>query len=91
MLCIFHIGKETNLLEQQEEGVLTGDPQAAYLGGGEWEAIRAQMEGVPIPKLAVLTGINERTLRAYRQGTRPTPGGKVGVIAEALVRILGGR
>jgi hypothetical protein len=40
LLCIFHIGKEANLIEQQEEGVALADPQAVYLGGGEWEALR---------------------------------------------------
>jgi hypothetical protein len=88
LLCVFHIGKETNLIEQQEEGVALADPQAVYLGGGEWEAIRARMEAVPTRKLASLTGINERTLRAYRQGTRPIPAEKVGAIAEALARML---
>jgi hypothetical protein len=68
LFCIFHIGKEANLIEQQEEGVALADPQAVYLGGCEWEAIRAQMEGVPTRKLASLTGINERTLRAYQAG-----------------------
>ncbi len=91
LLCIFHIGKEANLIEQQEEGVALADPQLVYLGGGEWDAIRAQMEGVPTPKLATLTGINERTLRAYRQGTRPPPPEKVVVIAEALARMRDGR
>ena len=31
-ISITHIGKESNLLEQQEEGVLDADPQAAILG-----------------------------------------------------------
>jgi len=31
------IGTETNLLEQQEEGVLVIDPQAVYVDIGEWE------------------------------------------------------
>jgi len=91
LLWVLHIGKEANLIEQQEEGVALADPQAVYLGGGDWEAIRAQMEGVPTRELAPLTGINERTLRAYRQGTRPIPAEKVGAIAEALARMLGGR
>ena len=32
---VSHIGKETNLLEQQEEGILLTDPQAVYLGEGD--------------------------------------------------------
>jgi hypothetical protein len=35
-ISITRIGKETNLLEQQEEGVLIADPQAVYRGEGEW-------------------------------------------------------
>jgi hypothetical protein len=88
LFCVFHIGKEANLIEQQEKGVVLADPQAVYLGGGEWESIRARMKGVDIRKLAALTGINERTLRAYRQGTRPIPPEKVGAIAGALARML---
>jgi hypothetical protein len=88
LFCVFHIGKEANLIEQQEKGVVLGDPQLVYLGSGEWEAIRAKMEGVDIRKLAALTGINQRTLRAYRQGTRPIPPEKVGAIAGALARML---
>jgi hypothetical protein len=91
LFCIFHIGKETNLIEQQEEGVALADPQLVYSGGGEWEAIRAWMESVSSPKLAALSGINERTPRTYRQGTRRPPPESVGAIAEALARMPDGR
>jgi hypothetical protein len=40
VLTIFHIGKETNLLEQQGKGVLTTDPQVIYWGGEEWKGMR---------------------------------------------------
>ncbi len=88
VLTVVHIGKETNLLEQQEEGVLSGDPQAIYSAGGEWEAIRSQLDRVSIAKLATLTGLNARTLRCYRQGTREPPLEKFEAISAALARML---
>jgi hypothetical protein len=40
VLTTFHIGKESNLIEQQEEETLLADPQAVYGGGGEWEMLQ---------------------------------------------------
>ena len=88
ILYATHIGKESNLLEQQEEGILLDDPQAIYWGAGEWEGIRSQLDRERIPKLSRETRIPERTLRAYRRGTRKPPPEKVKAIAAALVRML---
>ena len=69
-LTITHIGKETNLLEAQEEGVLVNDPQVVYWDGSEWEAIRPWLQDVSITRLAELSGVSPRMLRDIRQGTR---------------------
>jgi hypothetical protein len=88
LLCIFHIGKEANLIEQQEEGILLTDPQAVYLGGGEWEAIRKWLDRVPTSELSKRSGVDARRLREYRQGvSRPRPE-RAKAIAEALARML---
>ena len=54
------IGKETNLLEQQEEGVLIADPQAVYSYEMEWELLRAHFEEVSIRELAERSGVSPR-------------------------------
>ena len=88
-LSISHIGKATNLLEAQQEGVLVSDPQAVYVGGGEWETIRPYLNQESIfKKLAAITGISKRTLRAYRQGARKPKPERLEVIKAALVRVL---
>jgi hypothetical protein len=88
VLTIFHIGKESNLLEQQEEGVLLIDPQAIYAGGDDWEAIRPWLDRVSISKLAARSGVSPRMLRNLRQGDRRPSAKTVEAITEALVRML---
>jgi hypothetical protein len=90
VLSVLHIGKETNLLEQQEEGVLLADPQAVYFGGGEWETTRPNLDGVSISELAVRSGVSQRMLRNLRQGTRSASHKTLEAIAAALVRMLDG-
>ena len=46
------------------------------------------LQEVSIPRLAELTGVNERTLYAYRKGTRRPPPEKVLTIAGGLGRML---
>ena len=87
---MLHIGKETNLIEQQEEGVLLTDPQAVYPGGGEWEAIRPWLDRVPLAELSKRTGVDERRLREYRQGRRRPRAERVEAIAKALTRMRSG-
>jgi hypothetical protein len=70
VLSVLHIGKESNLLEQQEEGVLVTDPQAVYFGGGEWETIRPYLSRVPIRELAAQSGVSERMLQYLSKGDR---------------------
>jgi transcriptional regulator with XRE-family HTH domain len=86
-LTVCHIGKETNLLEQQEEGVLRADPQAIYLGGGQSEAIRFWLRRVSIPKLAARSGVRERMLRNLRRGGRRPSAKTVEAITAALAEI----
>ncbi len=87
-LCIFHIGKETNLIEQQEEGVLLADPQQVYSIAGEWEAIRSELDRVSIPELAERSGVSPRMLRNLRKGDRRPSAKTLEAIAAALVRML---
>jgi hypothetical protein len=88
VLTAFHIGKESNLIEQQEEGILIADPQAVYRGGGEWEMLQTYLDWVSIPELAELSGVPARTLRSYRRGDRrPTPR-KLHRIMAALAEML---
>ncbi len=79
-----HIGKETNLLEQQEEGVLVADPQAVYFGEDDQEALRELLWRISIPKLAVASGASERMLRAIRSGERRASARGVRAIVEAV-------
>jgi hypothetical protein len=87
-LTISHIGKETNLLEQHEEGILLTDPQAVYLGERDWETVRSLLDRVSISDLADESGVPARTLRSYRRGDRRLSAKKLGAIEEALVRML---
>ena len=89
VLCIFHIGKEANLLEQQEEGVLTGDPQAVYAHTSEWEQVRPLLSQVSIRELAARSGVSGRMLRALRQGDREPSPETVQAILGALGEMLG--
>ncbi len=86
-LSVTHIGKETNLLEQQQEGVILDDPQAVYSEDGDWEAIRARMAGVSITRLAALSGVSERMLRNLRKGDRQPSRRTRKAITAALARM----
>jgi hypothetical protein len=88
VLTVLHIGKESNLLEQQEEGTLLTDPQAVYLGEGDLEAIRSQLDRVSISELAARSGVSERMLRSVRQGTRRPSEKVLEAIIEALAEML---
>jgi transcriptional regulator with XRE-family HTH domain len=59
-----------------------------YPGEKEWEAIRTYLDRETRKKLTALTGINERTLRSYRQRTRKPKPEKLEAIAAALGRML---
>jgi hypothetical protein len=89
VFSICHIGKESNLIEQQEEGVLLIDPQSIYWGEGDWEAIRSQLDRVSITELARQSGVSERMLRYLREGKRQPSREKLEAIAGALGRMLG--
>jgi DNA-binding transcriptional regulator YiaG len=89
VLSILHIGKESNQIEQQEEGVLLSDPQVVYSEEGDWEMIRSQLGRVSISRLARLSGVSERRLREYRQGDRKPSPKRLEAIAAALGRVLG--
>jgi len=88
VLTAFHIGKESNLIEQQEEGILIADPQAVYRGGGEWEMLRPYLDRVSISELTELTGVPARTLRSYRQGDRRPKPRQLHRIAAASAQLL---
>jgi hypothetical protein len=88
VLAVLQTGKETNLIEQQQKGVLIGDPQAVYAGRGEWELIRSRLDAVAIAALAALSGVPVRTIRHYRQGDRRPRAATMEAIIEALVRML---
>ena len=81
------IGKEANLLEQQEEGVVLGDPQAVYAGGNEWERLRAQLQSVSLRELSQLSGVSPRMLRDLRQGTRKPSARTAAAIVAGLGRM----
>jgi hypothetical protein len=83
-IAITHIGKESNLLEQQEEGVLIADPQAVYWGKGDLEAVRSLLQRVPIVKLAALSGVSPEMLRKVQQGERRPSAKRLGAITAAL-------
>jgi len=85
---IFHIGKEANLIDQQEDGTLLTDPQAVYLGEGDFEAIRSLLQSVSIAKVADLSGVSPRMLRDIRQGTRRPSAKTLEAITGALGRLL---
>ena len=85
---ITHIGKETNLIEQQEEGVVLTDAQQVYSNGSEWEWVRSQLDRVSIPELAERSGVSPRMLRNLRKGDRRPSAKTLEAIAAALVRML---
>jgi hypothetical protein len=87
---VLHIGKETNLLEQQEEGVLEVDPQAVYLSEADHQGLRELIGRVSIPRLAAASGVSERMLRYLKNGSRrPSPATAQAVLG-ALGEMLGG-
>jgi hypothetical protein len=85
---VSHIGKESNLLEQQEEGMLIADPQAVYWGKGDVEAVRSHLRDVSIPDLATLSRVSERMLQSVRQGTRQPSAKTFGAVMAALAQML---
>jgi hypothetical protein len=89
-LTAFHIGKESNLIEQQEEGILIADPQAVYRGGGEWEMLRPYLDRVSIPELAELSGVSPEMLRKVRRGERRPSAQRRVAIIKALAEMLDG-
>jgi hypothetical protein len=84
------IGKETNLLEQQEDGVLPTDPQADYPCRAEWEMLRRRLGEVSISELAERSGVSPRMLRDVRAGRRRLSAEKLGAVIEALAALLDG-
>jgi hypothetical protein len=88
VLSVLHIGKETNRLEQQEEGVLDADPQAVYWGGGEWETVRPHLDRVSLSELSRRSGVAERRLREYRQGAGRPRVKRREAILDALAEML---
>jgi hypothetical protein len=68
VLTAAEIGKETNLVEQQEEGLLLVDPQEVYESDDRWGEIQRWLSGQRIDNVAAATGIGERLLRKYRVG-----------------------
>ena len=90
ILTVFHIGKESNLLEEQEKGVLLTDPQAVYSGAGEWELLRPHLSRVSISDLAARPGVDERMLRYLRRGDRRPSADKLEAIIDALGQMLDG-
>jgi hypothetical protein len=87
-ISITHIGKESNLIEQQEERILIADPQAVYWGEDEWETVRPYLNRVSISHLSRLSGVPERRLREYRQGARRPSAKRLRKIMEALAEML---
>jgi hypothetical protein len=85
VLTVRLIGKESNLLEQQEEGVLVTDPRAVYPSNVEWELLRRRLGEVSITELAAASGVSERMLWYLRDGSRqPSP-----AMARAILGALG--
>jgi hypothetical protein len=80
----------SNLLEQQEEGVLTADPQAIYSYEIELELLRAHLGAISIPELAERSGVSPRMLRDVRAGRRRLSARKLPAVIEALGEMLGG-
>jgi transcriptional regulator with XRE-family HTH domain len=88
VVTLFHIGKESDLLEEQEKRVPLTDPQAVYAGGDDWEAIRPWLDWVSISKLAARSGVSPRMLRNLRQGHRRPSAQTLEAITEALIQRL---
>lgn len=72
---IRHIGKESNRLEETEDGIIR-DPGEVYTEyrdeRREWEAASEILRGIGVPELTRLTGMSPRTLRSrLNSGRRP--------------------
>jgi hypothetical protein len=89
VLTVRLIGKETNLLEQQEDGVLITDPLAVYPSNVEGELLRRRLGEVSIPELAERSGVSERMLRSVRDGSRRPSPATVEAVLRALEEMLG--
>ncbi len=87
-LSVCYIGKETNLIEDQEKRVVPTDPQAIYPTGREWERIRPHLARVPLAELSARSGVSERMLRALRRGARESSRGSRREIEVAIGRML---
>jgi hypothetical protein len=90
VFTIRFIGKETNLLEQQEEGVAITDPQAVYSYEMELELLRAHLEEVSIRELAERSGVSQRMLRDVRAGRRRLSAQRLDAVVEVLAELLDG-
>jgi hypothetical protein len=88
VFTVCHIGKESNLIEQQEEGVLVTDPQAVYLTEEVLEEIRSQLDRVSIAKLADLSGVSPEMLGKIRRGERRPSAKTLGAIMAARGQML---
>ena len=87
-LAVQLIGKETNLLEQQEAGVAIREPQAIYPSPLEWERVRPRLWEVSIPELAKRLGVTERMLWYLRDGSRQASPATAQAILGALGEML---
>jgi hypothetical protein len=70
---IRHIGKESNRLEETEDGIIrdAGEVYDEYRDERrEWERAREVLRLVGVPELARLTGLSERTLRSWLNSGR---------------------
>ena len=85
--AIRHIGKESNLLEEQQHGVISCDPQTVFSTGGDLEALRAWLRSVPVAEVARLSGVSERMVRAIRNGERDPGAETLAKIEWALSRL----
>jgi transcriptional regulator with XRE-family HTH domain len=92
VLTIRLIGKETNLLEQQEKGVALTDPQAVYSYEMELELLRVHLEegSVSIRELAERSGVSQKMLRDVREGKRRLSARRLEAAIEALGELLDG-
>ena len=85
--AIRHIGKESNLLEEQQHGVIHCDPQTVFSTGGDLEALRVWLGRESVAEVARISGISERMIRAIRNGERNPSGENLAAIEWALSRI----
>jgi hypothetical protein len=67
---IRHIGKETNLIEQHEAGVVLADPLTVYVSGNDSDRMCGLLKRVSLREVARESGVSERMLRNLRKGDR---------------------